>query len=177
MSESDLAARLEDRIHAIPDFPEPGILFRDITPVLAEGPLFAELVAHLTDRVADADVDAIVGIESRGFIFGAPMATRLQCGFVPIRKPGKLPREVAGIDYELEYGTDRLEVHTDAIPPGARVVLVDDLLATGGTAAASIELLEGLGAEIVEVQMVIELLFLDGAARLGEHPLYSVVEY
>lgn len=150
-----------DFIRDIPDFPKPGIIFKDITPLLADGDAFAASVSELSRLVPD-DVDAIVGIEARGFIFGAALAQKLGMGLVTVRKPGKLPADVHSIEYELEYGVDRLEIHRDALSADHKVVIVDDLLATGGTAAATVELIQQLGAEVVSCLFVIELSFLNG---------------
>jgi adenine phosphoribosyltransferase len=168
-------------IRTIPDFPKPGIMFRDITPLLASGVGFRHVVAVLAERYANNKVDKIVGIEARGFIFGAAMALQLPAGFVPIRKPGKLPYESIGHDYELEYGTNRIEMHVDGIAKGERVVVVDDLLATGGTALAALALVERSGASIVECAFVIELADLPGRKRIEErgtrvHALCSFTE-
>ncbi len=170
-------SNLERYIRNIPDFPIPGIQFKDITPLLAHGPAFNEVIATFTQRYADQKIDAIVGIESRGFIFSAPVAINLGLGLVPIRKPGKLPHHTLSMEYELEYGSNRLEIHRDALQPGMRVVLIDDLLATGGTVGAACNLLEQLGAEIVETAFVIELSFLDGRTRLANRPIYSLITY
>lgn len=171
----DLAAR----IRTIPDYPKPGILFRDITTLLKDGPAFRHVIDTLAARYADARVGAVAGIESRGFILAAPLAHALGSGFVPVRKAGKLPAETVGLDYALEYGTDRLEVHRDAVASGERVLLVDDLIATGGTTVASTRLLRSLGAEVVEVAVVIELPDLRGRPALGELgvPLFSLVAF
>ena len=168
---------LEHYIRTIPDFPLPGIQFKDITPLLADGPAFNQVIAQFSERYAGQKIDAVVGIESRGFIFSAPLAINLGVGLVPIRKPGKLPHHTLGVDYELEYGANRLEIHRDALQPGARVVLIDDLLATGGTVGAACHLLEQLGAEIVETAFVLELGFLNGRARLGSRPVFSLITY
>lgn len=157
---------IKTAIRSIPDFPQKGILFRDITTVLNQGDLFQQVVDYFYHKVKDLNVDYIVGIESRGFIMGAPLAYRLGAGFVPIRKVGKLPGDTTSHEYALEYGTDVVEIHTDAVPKGARVVLIDDLLATGGTAAAAINLLEKIGAEVVSTQFMIELDFLNGREKL-----------
>jgi adenine phosphoribosyltransferase len=169
----DLRALIRD----IPDFPKPGILFRDVTPLLGNGPAFRACIQQLCQRLAPLRPQAIVGIESRGFIFGAAVAATLGIGFVPIRKPGKLPWKTRKESYALEYGTDAIEVHQDAVAPGTRVALVDDLLATGGTAAAAVNLLQGLGAEVVTTAFVIELGFLQGRARLGKLPCEVLIAY
>jgi len=158
--------QIKAAVRSIPDFPKPGILFRDITTVLNNGPLFQQLVDYFYHQVKDLGVDYVVGIESRGFIMGAPLAYRLGAGFVPIRKVGKLPGDTTSHEYALEYGTDTVEIHTDAVPKGAKVVLIDDLLATGGTASASVHLLEKIGAEVVAIQFMIELDFLEGRKQL-----------
>ena len=152
-------------IRTIPDFPKPGIMFRDITPLLASGSGFRHAVTLLADRYADK-VDKVVGIEARGFIFGAAVAHAIGAGFVPVRKPGKLPGEAIGHDYALEYGTNRVEVHVDGLAKGERAVVIDDLLATGGTALAALALVERCGATIVECGFLIELLDLPGRARI-----------
>ena len=169
---------LEARISDVPDFPKPGIVFKDITPLLADPAGLALAVEMMANPYRGTHVDAVVGAESRGFIFGTAVAQALSAGFVPVRKPGKLPREVHGIDYDLEYGTDRLELHADALRKGMRVVLVDDLLATGGTMAACCELVKNQGAEIAGLSVLVELLALGGRAKL-EHfgPFRSVVAY
>jgi len=168
---------LKTLIRAVPDFPVPGILFRDVTPLLGDARALREVVAHFADRYRDAGIDAVAGIESRGFIFGAPLAIELGVGFVPIRKIGKLPADKIHREYALEYGTATLEVHVDAVQPGQRVLLIDDLLATGGTAGASTALLEALGAEVAAVAFLIELTFLDGRAPLAGHDVYSILQY
>ncbi|MEM7418063.1 MAG: adenine phosphoribosyltransferase [Gemmatimonadota bacterium] len=155
-------------IRTIPDYPKPGILFRDVTTLIADPTGFGLAIDELTARYEGRALDVVVGVEARGFIFGAALASRLGVGFVPVRKPGKLPGEVIGEDYELEYGTDRLEVHVDAVEEGARVLLVDDLIATGGTATAALVLLRRLGAEVAEACFVVDLPDLGGARRLQE---------
>jgi adenine phosphoribosyltransferase len=159
-------ASLRALIRDVPDFPSPGVLFKDITPLLGEPAAFATVIDRLAEHFVGRHVDKVVGIESRGFIVAAPVAQRLGAGFVPVRKPGKLPWETEAEDYELEYGTDRLEIHRDAIAPGERVAIVDDVIATGGTAAATARLVERLGGEVVGLGFVLELAFLDGAAAL-----------
>jgi adenine phosphoribosyltransferase len=169
----DLRAFIRD----IPDFPKPGILFRDVTPLLGNGPALGDCIQQLCRRLAPTRPEVIVGIESRGFIFGAAVAVAMGIGFVPIRKPGKLPWKTCKESYALEYGTDSIEAHVDAVVPGARVALVDDLLATGGTAAAAVKLLRGLGAEVVAAAFVIELGFLHGRARLDKVPCEALIAY
>lgn len=173
----EIGERVREAIREISDFPTPGVSFKDITTVVSDGELFGAVTAHLGARYREQGVEQIVGIESRGFIFGAALARELGVGLTLIRKPGKLPFETIGVDYALEYGVDRVEMHVDALTAGQKVVLVDDLLATGGTCAASIELVEQLGAEILEVAFLIELSFLEGRARLGERPIYSITTY
>lgn len=154
----------------IPDFPKPGILFKDITPVLADGDAFAEAIAAMAEPWRGVALDAVVGVEARGFILGAALARELEVGFVPVRKPGKLPGETLSQDYGLEYGRDRLEIHADALPAGARVIVVDDVLATGGTLNAALALVERQGARIVGTGVLVELGFLE--ARTGwTHPV------
>jgi adenine phosphoribosyltransferase len=167
----------ESFIRTIPDFPIPGIQFKDITPLLANPQAFSSVINRFTDRYTARGIDAVVGIESRGFIFGAPLALQLGAAFVPIRKPGKLPHQTLGVDYSLEYGTNRLEIHRDAVQPGAQVIVIDDLLATGGTIAAACDLLTQLGAQVVETAFLIELEFLQGRLRLGDRPVFSLVRY
>ena len=162
-------------IRAVPDFPQPGILFRDITPLLAEPTAFTHALDWLTEQCASAD--AIVGIESRGFILGAPIAQRLNRPFVPIRKAGKLPADTIARSYDLEYGSATIEMHADALDSGARVALVDDLLATGGTAEASLQLLLQAGAEVSAVVFLIELAALNGRDRLQPHDIASMLVY
>ena len=152
-------------IRTIPDFPKPGIRFRDITPLLASGAAFRHVIGLLADRYA-GKVDKVIGIEARGFLFGAPVAHALGAGFVPVRKPGKLPGEAIGHDYQLEYGSSRVELHADGIAKGERVVVIDDVLATGGTARAALALADCVGAKVVECAFVIELADLPGRARL-----------
>jgi adenine phosphoribosyltransferase len=169
--------RVRAAIRDVPDFPKKGILFKDITPILGDGKLFAEVIGGLADRYRSLNIDKIVGVESRGFIFGAPLATQIGAGFVPLRKFGKLPYGTVSETFNLEYGTETLELHTDAIKPGERVVIVDDLLATGGTAEASARLVRRIGGEIVELAFVVELAFLGGRRRLDGFPVYSMVVF
>lgn len=164
-------------IRDIPDFPKPGILFKDITTLLAEPELFAETVKLLAERVRAYGADAIVGIESRGFIFGAAVAYELSLPLQLVRKPGKLPYTTVSVDYDLEYGSDRIEMHTDAIEPGKAYALVDDLIATGGTASAAIKLLEQQQGRVACCAFVVELSFLDGVKRLGDHNVEVLIRY
>jgi len=168
---------LRSLIRDIPDFPKPGILFRDVTPLLGNGPALRACIAQMCGRLAPYKPQAIAGIESRGFIFGTSVAVELGIGFVPIRKPGKLPWKTRREQYALEYGTDAIEVHEDAVAPGTRVALIDDLLATGGTAGAAIKLLQGLGGQVVVAEFVIELAFLKGRAALGSVPTEVLITY
>ncbi len=168
---------LRERIREIPDFPKPGILFYDITTLLKDPAAFKEAIDLLTEPYRDIKVDVVVGMESRGFIFSAPMAYQLDAGFVPVRKLGKLPAETVSVEYELEYGTNTLEIHKDAIGPGQKVLVVDDLLATGGTVLGTIELVTQLKAEVVGLAFLVELLFLKGRDRLDGHEIHSVIRY
>lgn len=171
------SADIERAIRNVPDFPKPGIQFKDITPVLADARLFAGAIELLTERFQPGSVDAVVGIDARGFIFAAAAAVRLQAGFVPVRKKGKLPYHTIEQDYALEYGHATVAMHTDALKPGSRVLLVDDLLATGGTSAAAVALVQKLGGQILEAAFLIELKFLHGREKLGGIPVRSVVTY
>jgi adenine phosphoribosyltransferase len=171
------AADVERAIRNIPDFPKPGIQFKDITPLLADARLFAGSIELLIGNYKPGMVDAVVGIDARGFIFAAAAALRLEAGFVPVRKKGKLPYLTHEQDYALEYGTNTIAIHTDAVKPGSRVLLLDDLLATGGTAAAAAALLHKIGAQILEVSFLIELSFLGGREKLKNYPVRSVVRY
>lgn len=168
---------ISEYVRAIADFPKPGILFRDITPLLASPNAFASAIDQLTEAISIFKPEVIAGIESRGFIFGVPVAQHLQLPFVPIRKPGKLPGETVGVSYELEYGTDRLEMHCDAVNDGQRVVVIDDLLATGGTAAAAAQLIETAGGVVAGLGFVIELKGLDGRLRIGNECCASLLTY
>lgn len=168
---------IEAFIRTIPDFPIPGILFRDITPLLKDTQGFRRSVDLFVDRFRDRHIDHVVGIESRGYIFGAPVAYAIGAGFIPIRKPGKLPSTTLSEEYALEYGTNSLEIHSDAIRRGERVLIVDDLLATGGTAAATGRLLERLGAQVEAFAFLIELAALGGRAKLGNAEVVSFVAY
>ena len=168
---------LKQKIRNIPDFPKAGILFRDITTLLSDAAGFTYVVDQLTRRYQDRAVDVVAGIESRGFIIGGAIAHQLKKGFVPIRKPGKLPAEKLSVSYSLEYGTDRVEMHTDAIARGARVLLVDDLLATGGTMKAACELVEKAGGEVVECAFIIHLADLPGEQLLKKYSVFSLIAY
>ena len=168
---------VRELIRAIPDFPIPGILFRDITPLLADRKGFKVAIDLFVDRYRDARIDHIVGIEARGYMLGAPLAYALEIGFVPVRKPGKLPGVKHSEEYALEYGTNTLEIHADAFKPGERVLIVDDLLATGGTAAATLRLVAKLGADVAGVAFLIELAGLNGRAMLGSTPLHAFITY
>jgi adenine phosphoribosyltransferase len=168
---------IESYIRDVPDFPKQGIVFKDITPLLQNPAGLAASIEALARVVDPADYDLVCGIESRGFIFGSALAHHLDKGFIPIRKPGKLPYRTVRMDYALEYGADALEAHEDALRPGERVLLIDDLLATGGSAAATASLVQQLGARVVAAAFLIELSFLDGRGRLGEIPVHSVVQY
>ena len=174
--EQDIAS-IRQVIRDIPNFPKPGIVFKDITPLLGNGRLFKRTIDILADRYRPQRVDTVLGIESRGFIIGAALAYELGAGFCIVRKPGKLPYETHKTSYALEYGTDTLEIHTDAISQNTRVVIADDLLATGGTTAATAELVTRLGGTVVECAFVIELAFLKGRDRVKPHRVFSLVQY
>ena len=169
--------QLSDYIRAIPDFPKPGILFRDVTPLLASHDALAEAVRRLAEHYRDKKIDVIATAEARGFLFSTPLALELGVGLVPIRKPGKLPYETFSYSYELEYGTDTLEMHTDAIADGARVLVVDDLLATGGTVRACCEMVEKAGGTIAGCAFVVELTSLGGAEKLAGREIFSLIKY
>lgn len=178
MDEADHIALIRDRVRTIPDFPKPGILFRDITTVLADPEAWQITVDRLADAVQPWQPDVVAGIEARGFILGAALAYRLGLGFVPIRKPGKLPHKVRSQSYDLEYGSDALEIHADAIGPGHRAVIVDDLLATGGTIEAAVDLVRDGGASVVGVAFLIELLELGGRDKLpADVPVVALLGY
>jgi adenine phosphoribosyltransferase len=168
---------LKQLIRAVPDFPIKGILFYDITTLLKDKKGFATLIDALSEHYIDKEIDQVLGMEARGFIFGPAVAYRLNAGFVPIRKPHKLPAATASIEYELEYGKNTLEIHKDAIQPGQHVIIVDDLLATGGTAAATVKLAESLGAKVVGCGFVVELDFLKGRQRLANYDVFSLLHY
>jgi adenine phosphoribosyltransferase len=168
---------IEGRIRDVPDFPKPGIVFKDITPLLQDPVTFAATIDRMAESVRSHPFDLVCGIESRGFLFGAALAKDLGKGFIPIRKPGKLPWRTASESYELEYGTDTIEIHVDAAPGGKRVLMVDDLLATGGTMAAALKLVQKVGGVPVACAFVIELSFLAGRKKLGDVPAYALVQY
>lgn len=169
--------RLRAAIRDVPDFPKPGIVFKDITPLLADPVLFSSSVELLCGECRGAGASKVVGLDARGFIFGAAVASKLGLGFVPVRKTGKLPFRTISRQYGLEYGSSAFEVHTDGVLPGERVILVDDLLATGGSALAALGLMEELGAEVAGCHFLVELAFLDGRERLGRVPVSSVISY
>lgn len=164
-------------IREIPDFPKEGIGFKDITTLLQDGKGFKEAIKRMADYCRDKNIDIVVGPEARGFLIGAPLAYELGAGFVPVRKPGKLPGETVEITYELEYGTDSLQIHKDAIKPGQRVLVADDLLATGGTVKATVDLVKELGGEVVAIGFLIELTFLNGREKLEGNEIFSLIEY
>ena len=168
---------LKKLIRTVPDFPKPGILFYDITTLLKDKAGFAQLIDALAQHYIGRKIDLVLGIEARGFIFGPALAYRLNAGFVPVRKPKKLPAPTAHVSYDLEYGTDSLEIHLDAIQPGQRVVLVDDLLATGGTMQATIQLVKQLGGEIAGLAFAVELDFLNGRAKFPNYDVFSLLHY
>jgi adenine phosphoribosyltransferase len=168
---------LKALVRTVPDFPKPGILFYDITTLLKDKTGFAKLIDALASHYIERKVDLVLGIEARGFIFGPALAYRLNAGFVPVRKPGKLPAATERVTYDLEYGSDALEIHKDAIQPGQRVVLVDDLLATGGTMEATVKLAKNLGGEIVGLAFAVELDFLKGRERFKEYDVYTLLHY
>jgi adenine phosphoribosyltransferase len=168
---------LKDHVRDIRDHPRPGVVFKDITPLLSVPTAFAAAVDAVAFPFADRRIDKVIGIEARGFVFAAPVAYRHAAGFVPVRKAGKLPWQIEQAEYELEYGTDLLEIHRDAIAPGEQVLIVDDVLATGGTAQAALSLVERLGGEVTGFAFFIELGFLHGRDRLGGHEAHAVIEY
>src|SRR5437763_9406515 len=168
---------LKKLIREVPDYPKPGILFYDLTTLLKDKRGFQKLVDRLCDHYADREIDVVAGIEARGFIFAPALAYRLGAGFVPVRKPKKLPAKAASISYALEYGTDTLEIHEDAIKPGDRVIVCDDLLATGGTAAATVKLVQKLGGKVEGTAFAVELTFLNGRAKLPGLDVFSLIQY
>ncbi len=171
MSEANIRSLIVD----VPNFPTDGIMFKDITPMLGDAAAFDAALDLMMAPFLDAGITKVAGIEARGFVFAAPMATRMNAGFLPIRKPGKLPRKVVEVEYALEYGTDRIQMHADGAIAGERVLLVDDVLATGGTAAASIDLLRQVGAEVIGLSVLLELGFLEGRRRIPDVPVHAVV--
>ena len=177
MESEDSVDSIADRIRDVPDFPKKGILFKDITPVLSDIDTLRASIKEMAAPFMDLEIDVVVGIESRGFIFGAPIADVLNCSFVPVRKPGKLPWKTESVSYELEYGTDALEIHEDAITEGQNVLIVDDLLATGGTAEATCKLVSKLGGNIKGLSLLIELEGLNGRKRLNQYNVHSLVQY
>jgi len=168
---------LRAKIREVPDFPKPGILFYDITTLLRDGDAFREVIDRMAEAVKGEKIDVVVGMESRGFIFAAPLADRLGAGFVPVRKLGKLPAETLEVEYDLEYGTATIEIHRDAISKGQRVLVVDDLLATGGTVIGTIELVRRLGGEIAGLSFMVELTALGGRDKLGEYAIHTLLAY
>lgn len=168
---------LKQTVRVIEDFPKEGISFKDITTLLQDGKALKFAVDEIIADLKDKDVDLIVGPEARGFLLGTPVAYGMEVGFIPVRKPGKLPWEVEGYEYDLEYGSNRLEIHKDAIKPGQKVAIVDDLLATGGTMEAAAKLIENLGGEVVSMQFLIELKDLDGRAKLAKYNVNSLIKY
>jgi len=172
-----LSNKLKSIIRDVPDFPKPGIVFKDITPLLADHAAFTELVRAFADAYRGAGVTKVLGIEARGFLLAAPIAMELGAGIVPVRKKGKLPYKTVAASYALEYGTDTLEMHQDAVKPGEKVLVVDDVLATGGTAAAVCELVEKLGGQVAGVAMLIELEFLNGRSKLAGRDIHSLIKY
>jgi len=177
MPETQNVAALKALVRTVPDFPKPGILFYDITTLLKDRTGFAMLIDELAAHYLERKIDLVLGIEARGFIFGPALAYRLNAGFVPVRKPRKLPAPVARVTYDLEYGSDTLEIHRDAIAPGQRVLLVDDLLATGGTMEATLKLVKELGGEVVGLGFAVELDFLRGRQRFPEQDVFSLLHY
>jgi adenine phosphoribosyltransferase len=173
MSQMDLSEYIRD----VPDFPEPGIVFKDITPLLGDVKAFDYAISQLVERYKDTDFDAVVAVESRGFLFGAPLARELGKFIVPVRKPGKLPAATLSTEYKLEYGSNTMEIHADSLAQGQKVLIMDDLLATGGTLAATARLVEMAGGVVSEIGVVIELTFLDGRKNLAGYDLYSMIQY
>ena len=168
---------LKDYIRDVLDFPEPGILFKDITPLLGDAKAFNHTISRLVEHYKDVDFDAIVPVESRGFLFGAPLAQALGKAIVPVRKPGKLPADTLSVDYELEYGANTLEIHSDGLKKDQKILIIDDLLATGGTLAASAKLVEMAGGVVSEIAVIIELAFLDGRKNLSAYNIHSMLVY
>jgi adenine phosphoribosyltransferase len=177
MDSKQLEKHLRSLIRDIDDFPQPGIIFKDITPLLLDPQALKGTVQLIADPYRQSGIDAVIGIESRGFILGAPVALELNCGFVPVRKPGKLPAPTQKQEYQLEYGSDAIEIHLDAVQPGQKVILVDDVLATGGTMQAAYALVKSLGAEVVGLAFLMELGFLGGAKKLEQNKIHSLIKY
>ena len=174
---SDALRKLRAAIRDVPDFPKPGIVFKDITPILANGPLFRASIDLFLERCRDKEIDKVVGIDARGFLFGSAVAYKLGIGFVPLRKKGRLPYKTESAKYSLEYGEAEMELHIDAIEPGERIVLIDDLLATGGTSASAAALIKKVNGVLVEAQFLIELQFLHGREKLLPTPIVSFLKY
>ncbi len=172
-----MSEHLREKIRDVPDFPTPGIIFKDITTLLKDGPAFKEVIDTLVEKYRQREIDAVVAIESRGYIFGAPLAAALGTGLIPVRKMGKLPVETVSATYELEYGTETVEMHRDAILPGQKVLIVDDLLATGGTASAAKSLVEELGGRVEGFAFLIELTFLNGREKLKGYDVFTIIAY
>lgn len=169
-------ARLNAAVRDVPDFPKPGIIFKDITPILSNGSLLREAIDTLAGQVTGEKIDKVVGIDARGFIFGSALAYKLGVGFIPVRKKGKLPWKTRGVSYDLEYGSSTIEIHQDAIHPGEKILLVDDLLATGGTAEAALKLIHDSGGDVVAAQFVLELEFLHGRQKLGNTRVHTLLK-
>ena len=174
-SRAETGRLVDSLLRDVPDFPEPGVLFKDITPLIADGAALAQVGRAMADPYREAGITAVVGLEARGFIFGTAVALELGVGFVPIRKAGKLPAATIALDYALEYGSARIEIHEDAVGPGERVLVIDDVLATGGTAAAAVDLIEQVGAEVAAVEVVVEISVLDGRSRLTGHEVGALL--
>jgi len=170
-------AHVKSKIRDIPDFPKPGIIFKDITPLLGDVEAFQTVIDSFAQRYGEKSIDAVVGIDARGFIFGGALAYRIDAAFVPVRKSGKLPHKTHDVEYALEYGTDKVEIHIDALGDNHRAIVIDDLLATGGTAQATCQLIEKTGAKIVECAFVIELAFLNGREKLKNQEVFSLIQY
>lgn len=169
--------KIKTLIRDVPDFPKKGIIFKDITPLLADGPVFAETIKELAEKYRDRGIRKVLGVESRGFLLAAPIAVELGAGVVPVRKKGKLPYKTISASYALEYGTDSLEMHSDAIKPGEKVLVIDDVLATGGTCTAVCEMVEKLGGSVEGIGMLIELSFLNGKEKIKKYDLFSLIKY